>query len=704
MDLGPRLLCWAIALLIAAAPLPFGSVGVIPAASLQIAVLTLAALWVAMRWRAGLSPLPWKDPLLLSGAALLGYALIQMAPLPLGLAQVLSPEGSAMHTTYGPDPGGWIPLSLSPYATWLACMRILCLTLLAVMVRRNASAKQGRTVVAAGLLAGGLFQAAYGLFEFISGRQHIFDYEKRYFTDVATGTFISRNNYAGYLEMAIPMALALALLCLGRSRRSGVTAVSPRQTPSSLKHRLSAATGKESFYALLLLLGAFLMLTALLMSRSRMGIVSIAIALTVGGMAVGLSGGSRRFAVASALVAGLVLIFASQIDILPVVDRFFALRLEMGGGFGRYTVWSDAMSMLAAYPVFGSGLGTWELAFSPFRTDAIQVRVDFAHNDYLEFFAEAGVIGLVILGGGLWLVLRRHATAVSFGGSGEEIALAAGVGSLAMALHSLTDFHMSIPADALALAALCGLFLRLGGQEEDRVLPVPARVSSVVVCCALLAGLAAAAALPAIAQARSDRPGPAAAIPTDESHDLDAGPLVPSAAAPDDDLCPACRFEPLNPKRYIDAGARARLRLLKDTEVIVRAQAMGIFPDPKTRLYLARRIDAALALVHRGLELAPVSARGHLEAGLLHFGRYALTGLPPQASEDFDLARDQFEMAMSLQPWRAATHRKVARVLSPLWSECDEEQRRSIARAVLRARELDPRAADIKETIGRLGL
>jgi hypothetical protein len=172
----------------------------------------------------------------------------------------------------------------------------------------------------------------------------------------------------------------------------------------------------------------------------------------------------------------------------------------------------------------------------------------------------------------------------------------------------------------------------------------------------------------------------------------------------DAELCPECRLDPFNAARYIEAAGRARERLLNDVEVIVKAQAAGDLPDPKTRLYLAARIDAALALANRGLALAPASGRGHLEAGLLLFGHFALTGLPPEASDEFGLALKEFDHALVLQPWRAATHHRVTQLLAPLWEACDDQQRSFIEKATRRAREIDPWAADLKEAAARMGV
>ena len=671
MSRGEQFICWVVALLVAAAPLPFGSVEPIPAACLQVCLVLTTILWVFMRSRAGLTALPWGDPFLIGGAVLLGYGLLQLTPLPFAVIETLSPAAAAMRRTYSPEPPAWTALSLNPYATWMSCLRLSCFALAAALVRHNSVTRRSRLTIACGLVAGGLFQAGYGLFEFISGRQHIFGYAKTAYMDVATGTFINRNSYAGFLEMAIPMALAVAATRLDGSGDPPSVRAESGASWLSVKRRLASATGRESFGALLMLMAAFLMATALTMSRSRMGIISMAAALGFGGLLLALGRRSRRFAVVSIGVVLVAALFASQIDILPIVDRFAALRGEFGAGFGRLQVWKDATALVAANPIFGTGFGTWEMAFSPFRTDNAQARVDFAHNDYLEFLAEGGAIGVVLLLFAVWLVLRRRSReAGGAPGSRDEITLAAGIGFGAIALHSVADFHFSIPANAFASAVLAGLFVRRHETEtpDDRHSRWPARavrVATGVVCALVLAGLALAVVPPAMAQARSLVAAPTAGAPASLPADPDSGPIVHTAGSPDDDLCPACRHEPGNATLYFEAATRARLRLVADVGTILKAQREGIVPDPVVRIYLARRIDAATDLAQRGLSLAPISGRGHLETALLRFGRFQLVGLPPRDGVDFEGALTAFDKALRLQPWFAASHRKAARLLAP---------------------------------------
>ncbi len=688
-------ICWIAAALVAAAPLPFGSVEPLPAALLEIAVLGAALIWILRRRGSGLPALPLSDPLLVAGAALLAWGLVQIVPMPASWLALVSPSTAVLKETFAPAAPQWAALSINPWATWRSCLRLICWVLAALMVKYNAVDRRGRLVVAGGLALGGLFQATYGLFEFISGRQEILGVKKQFFTDVATGTFISRNNYAAYLAMAIPMALAMAMLSLERpGQRTGL---------GGMPGRISGASGPQGFRALLWLLAAFLMATAMLMSRSRMGIISAGASLIAAGVVLALQGRSRRFALAAVGVAALTLLFATQIDILPVLDRFRQLSGEFGYGYGRLAVWRQTMPLLAAYPLFGTGMGTWEIAFSPFRDDATQVKVDFAHNDYLEFTAEAGFIGLLLLCGGAFFALRRQRRG---GSRQDEIGLAAGIGLGAVALHSLTDFHMSIPATVLSASVLAGLFMRASGPVSTGEPAGPAavrsrsaalRIAGSLACVLLVGALALAAFCPAVAWAQSAK---AAHDDPDDTAETEPGP--PDSAAADQEICPGCSLDPLNANRYFLAARTERRRLLRDVETLARAQVDGSLPDAAARRYVAGRLDQALELTRQGLALSPASARGHMEAGLLRFGRFALIGLPPEASEDFDLLVRDFRNVIALQPWRAASHVRIAGLLAPLYDLCAEADQAFIAHVTRRAAAMQPWRHDLKLAAERM--
>lgn len=138
-----------------------------------------------------------------------------------------------------------------------------------------------------------------------------------------------------------------------------------------------------------------------------------------------------------------------------VVARFFEDGLKDPA---RLSVYRATLRMIADHPWFGTGLGTFNLAFPAYRGDDISMYFTYqrAHSTLLELAAEAGlplasmvVIGWMIVFGVLahGLSTRRRDRIVP--------AAALSIGLLAV-LHSLVDFSLQIPGFAIVVFGLLG--------------------------------------------------------------------------------------------------------------------------------------------------------------------------------------------------------------------------------------------------------
>jgi O-antigen ligase len=85
--------------------------------------------------------------------------------------------------------------------------------------------------------------------------------------------------------------------------------------------------------------------------------------------------------------------------------------------------------------------------------------VDYAHNDYLQTLAELGIVGFALGLALVWRIMTRVVRLALFHQESPGWALALGLagGIAALLLHSLTDFNLYIPANAMTLAWICGL-------------------------------------------------------------------------------------------------------------------------------------------------------------------------------------------------------------------------------------------------------
>src|SRR5881296_2882221 len=168
-----RTLLGLFLLLLALAPLPFGSVQPWPRAALAAACLLGGALWVVWRARRGLTLLPWKDPVLVAGAIFALFGAVQVVPLPRSLVSAVSPKALELRDRYEPKPAvtgsalvapsgpgtDWRPLSLYPWVTRRSIFwYIACLTALLVTVDLAAFESSRRAILWT-LAGAGAFQA-----------------------------------------------------------------------------------------------------------------------------------------------------------------------------------------------------------------------------------------------------------------------------------------------------------------------------------------------------------------------------------------------------------------------------------------------------------------------------------------------------------------------------------------------------------------
>jgi O-antigen ligase len=167
--------------------------------------------------------------------------------------------------------------------------------------------------------------------------------------------------------------------------------------------------------------------------------------------------GSRTVRWAAGLGAA-VLLALLTLDVAQAPgERFLTVRDELEGKSGRPAVWRDAMGLVAQRPLLGHGLGTFESAFPLVQSADIDVHYDHAHNDWLEWLTEGGVIALALAIALLAVTLRSTFGVVKSDGFGWKFRMASQAAILVLALHALGDFSLRIPAVAVMAAVIMGV-------------------------------------------------------------------------------------------------------------------------------------------------------------------------------------------------------------------------------------------------------
>jgi len=421
------------------------------------AILGALALWIVLR---DPGSLPRRARiLLLAPGTLLGIGVLQLAPLPTSWGWLGAPASEARAAIAGIVPEAAVPLapwSLSPPDTVDALARLAAYTLIglaaAVALRKERHVRQAALVIA----ASGTFQALYGSTEYLSGHQHIFGFAKEHYLSEATGTFINRNHFAGYLAMTLPFSLGLALTSArGRGSRAG----------GGVRGALRDWLDSTRPLALIAWIAVLCTWTGVILSYSRAGLAAAVLASATTLIVLRLG---RARALALILGLAIPLLALLWLDIRAPGERFAAMGNELTSRTGRLVVWRTTLEMIGSHPLLGYGLGTFESAYGPQRSFAAPIRYGHAHNDWLEALLEGGIGAVLALAALLWLAVRPVFSRERGDREPPALAACAAGGVLAIALHSLTDFCLRIPAIPVLLAVLLAILARHAQDRAER--------------------------------------------------------------------------------------------------------------------------------------------------------------------------------------------------------------------------------------------
>ena len=280
--------------------------------------------------------------------------------------------------------------------------------------------------------------ALYGLFQFATNATKVWHFKKPpSYIHRGSGTFINPNHLAGYLEMILP--LGLAMIWLGRI--SHVSKIILGYACALIVVGIGISLSRGGWISTSLMLFCFFVL-AVFHTRNRWIVISAVVVLFVG--AAFYMGSSLQFQ-----------------------NRF---RKTFAGGKvedSRFDYWKPAIQMWKENPYIGVGPGHFDERFAKYRPIPAQSRPQYAHNDYLNTLAEWGAIGLAIILGflvcfylGLLQAAKNLRRKVETGeGKSNRAAFVFGSGFsiLGLLFHSVTDFNMQIPSHALSLVAICAL-------------------------------------------------------------------------------------------------------------------------------------------------------------------------------------------------------------------------------------------------------
>ncbi len=435
-----KFIFYALLIFIVLTPLPFGSN--IPIAWTLCSVITavLAILWAGISLKnprqVSLSLNPLIIVLFLIPCL---WALLQITGLTSSVwAHPLWQMTSETLNDQIPD-----TISLAPDTTLTALMRLLTYGLVFFLSFQLCRNPENARVAIRWIAVVGVLYAIYGLIIHWGDFGTVLLYEKESGRGAVTSTFINRNSYATYAGFGLICAMALFLDEMTRhSRHSG-----------------GHMHGKQQCIELFVsktwrpLIGLMLIVAALISTHSRGGFIGSGIAFIILLSAFTYRNKLKTRTLAGAIAGVLAVTFLAY----SISNDVLLKRLDNMQAKSRITVYENTLKAIEDNPWVGFGYGTFKMGYRLYRHGEIRSIFQKTHNTYLENLFGLGVPAasalflsmIAVAATALFGIVRRRRDWIY-----PTIGFAV---TIQVAIHSLVDFSLQMPAIAITYAAIMGV-------------------------------------------------------------------------------------------------------------------------------------------------------------------------------------------------------------------------------------------------------
>lgn len=333
-------------------------------------------------------------------------------------------------------------ISLDPAASLSEASKFIAYGGVFWLALQFAASDHSARVIFWAVLFAAFANAVYGLIVQFSGGDTILWFKRWSYQGSVIGTFVNRNHFGAFCGLGLLVGFGYLLEELRR--------VSAGLSLRTLAGLLRVSENLSARLILLCIIVLTLGLSVIL-SGSRGALTATGIGLTAFLAGASLS---NRISATRVLRFGIVLLGAALVAVAingtVTLERLSAVGANM---HQRLALYKATLTAIADRPLLGTGGGTFESVFLAYRPEAMWSalrRYDYAHNTYLEFGLEHGLVALAImLFLAVWLMrrlikgarTRRH----------NDVFPGVGIGATALvASHALIDFSLEIPAVAVA--------------------------------------------------------------------------------------------------------------------------------------------------------------------------------------------------------------------------------------------------------------
>ncbi len=275
----------------------------------------------------------------------------------------------------------------------------------------------------------GFVTAVFGILQHLTFNGKLYWFREMRYGGIPFGPYVNRNHFAGLMGLLIPVGLAPLLA--GKVRR-------------------------ERW----LLIGLFSVLPigALFLTASRGGIVSFLVEVIFLGLLVAFQRSGRKPVLLGGAVLVAAVLLVSWLGVEQAMQRFSSMQPLEVTSSKRNAMVLDSWHIFQDYPLMGSGLGTLQSVFPRYDTMYDAKIVNHAHNDYVEALAETGILGGLFCLWFLWVLLSTGMRRLLWPENAAAALQTGGfIGCIGFLVHSVVDFNLHIPANALLFFLLAYL-------------------------------------------------------------------------------------------------------------------------------------------------------------------------------------------------------------------------------------------------------
>jgi len=383
--------------------------------------------------------------------------IFTVIPLPKFLLKLISPGTFHLYKEYLPSyvSSSWIfplrSLSLYSYKTLLSMSILVTYAAVFFCLINKFDSFKIRMRLANLIIILGTFISCWGILNMHIQNDKLF-WMNDIVSGIPTGPFINTIHFGHFMALCIPLTLGMWMgkIDFGMDRNVFVKTNEYRRVITGFMKDL-----------VLYLLPAITMMVGLFKSLSRGAVVSFSFSMLVFTGVLLYKSKTRLKAILllGVLLCGVVL--ALSLDNGDVLTRLQTLKspATTDSAQTRVTVWKDDINVFKDFPVFGTGLNTFQTIFPKYKTIFGSGKMFFTHaeNDYIETLSEVGMSGCIFLI--LIIVVFVRNVRVGFKLTNDTFKiclLAGGISSIsAAAVSGLTDFIFHIPAISLIFIVIC---------------------------------------------------------------------------------------------------------------------------------------------------------------------------------------------------------------------------------------------------------